>query len=516
MKKFYSLILMLGFALAAVAAPQAQTVTRPQKAEKAIARSSATYTLLDGDPIYNPAGEVHSYVMNYSEVGVWGDYNYKGLKFSMCFDADGKTVYLNTLTPEYNFMSSGDDMSWVKGTISGNDITVPAGQMLAADPDSDDAFYMLVGSLTDNNNMQYEDEIHFTIADDGSISIAEQCADWRIVVYQVGGEKAGIWAILYNMSMTPYTPEADIQPSAGVETATYVMSNNSEKRIVDIAFEDDKCYIKGVFTNYPNDWIMGTISGNTLTIAANQLFTHDPIYYGRLGIGKENGYDSNWNTVYERSDNATFTISDDHNTIVAVDPELMFLENDFAGTYTYSSMYNLVFTRFDLKPVQPAMPSVLGYDDDPGYETLIINIPSESVDGEFINTEWLTYSLLLDGQLYTFKASDYAGLSSDMTEIPYDFNDSSYWEITSSKDVKRISMKTLDWQEVGVFSTYTVDGVSKNSEIARFAGVQSITVDNENAPVQYFNMQGMRISNPMPGQMVIKRQGDKATKLIIK
>ena len=45
------------------------------------------------------------------------------------------------------------------------------------------------------------------------------------------------------------------------------------------------------------------------------------------------------------------------------------------------------------------------------------------------------------------------------------------------------------------------------------SGIAEISVD-ENAPVEYFNLQGCRIAAPVKGQVVIKRQGTKVSKLI--
>lgn len=44
-------------------------------------------------------------------------------------------------------------------------------------------------------------------------------------------------------------------------------------------------------------------------------------------------------------------------------------------------------------------------------------------------------------------------------------------------------------------------------------GIDNVTV-NENAPAEYFNLQGIRVANPAKGQIVIKRQGSKATKVV--
>ena len=46
------------------------------------------------------------------------------------------------------------------------------------------------------------------------------------------------------------------------------------------------------------------------------------------------------------------------------------------------------------------------------------------------------------------------------------------------------------------------------------AGVNSVVVDDPNAPVEYYNLQGVRVANPANG-IFIRRQGSKATKVIL-
>ena len=47
-------------------------------------------------------------------------------------------------------------------------------------------------------------------------------------------------------------------------------------------------------------------------------------------------------------------------------------------------------------------------------------------------------------------------------------------------------------------------------------GITGIEADSSNAPVKYFNLQGVEISEPAAGTIVIRVQGDKATKTIVK
>lgn len=46
------------------------------------------------------------------------------------------------------------------------------------------------------------------------------------------------------------------------------------------------------------------------------------------------------------------------------------------------------------------------------------------------------------------------------------------------------------------------------------AGISNITVDNENAPAEYFDLQGVKIANPESGRLYIRRQGSKVDKIV--
>lgn len=48
------------------------------------------------------------------------------------------------------------------------------------------------------------------------------------------------------------------------------------------------------------------------------------------------------------------------------------------------------------------------------------------------------------------------------------------------------------------------------------SAIESIEAADENAPVEYFNIQGMRINEPAAGQFVIRRQGSKVSKMIVR
>lgn len=49
----------------------------------------------------------------------------------------------------------------------------------------------------------------------------------------------------------------------------------------------------------------------------------------------------------------------------------------------------------------------------------------------------------------------------------------------------------------------------------QMSGVEGVTVADENAPVEYYNLQGVKVANPESG-LYIRRQGNTATKVLIK
>ena len=71
--------------------------------------------------------------------------------------------------------------------------------------------------------------------------------------------------------------------------------------------------------------------------------------------------------------------------------------------------------------------------------------------------------------------------------------------------------------------SWTVSGVSVADKmvakitINKLAGVDNVAIDNDaDAPVEFFNLQGVRVDNPEAGRLVIKRQGSKVTKMVVR
>lgn len=111
---------------------------------------------------------------------------------------------------------------------------------------------------------------------------------------------------------------------------------------------------------------------------------------------------------------------------------------------------------------------------------------------------------------------------------PVDFTESDLW-YHSAADAMKTGEKT---QGVNVGQdgklTIKMTKTAKAGEQNRFAfksfklfykgnngsGVQNIAIDDENAPVEYYNLQGLRVANPDKGLYIV-RQGNKTSKVIL-
>lgn len=60
-------------------------------------------------------------------------------------------------------------------------------------------------------------------------------------------------------------------------------------------------------------------------------------------------------------------------------------------------------------------------------------------------------------------------------------------------------------------------GVSKEIKfVGDMSGITTVSSDRDNGPAEYFNLQGIRIERPEKGQVVIKREGNRTEKVIVK
>lgn len=135
------------------------------------------------------------------------------------------------------------------------------------------------------------------------------------------------------------------------------------------------------------------------------------------------------------------------------------------------------------------------------------------------NGEWLGAINVASDEAFQFHFDDYR------IEMILDNTDKQHWGNAGDKNLKRVYWtfwnngfgygKDLRGEKFNLRANFGTLPYNHSFEAYDpTAGIEDITVDN-NAPVEYYNLQGMRVENPENG-IFIRRQGNKATKILVK
>ena len=87
---------------------------------------------------------------------------------------------------------------------------------------------------------------------------------------------------------------------------------------------------------------------------------------------------------------------------------------------------------------------------------------------------------------------------------------------TYDKDTKTLSFGDAVVTEVTYTAPATTGFSSITYNFTKSDGVNDIIAEDADAPAVYYNMQGVRVANPAAGNLYIKVQGSKATKVLVK
>ena len=218
-----------------------------------------------------------------------------------------------------------------------------------------------------------------------------------------------------------------------------------------------------------------------------------------------------WGTEYGLYDNPPAITTDNLSaTLIEVAGEAGNIPYDLPmGTYTCS--FNLETLVVTFKQVSEGE-----YDFSEWYVNIVGPYNEWTDNGVHPNAEGisLTTDLFIGTEGFKVKVyntvSDVYYIANTETPIATDTWVKLY---VDTADGPRIYINGADSE-----TSYDVQFNLNTSEVMvkKAAGVSNIVVDNNNAPVEYFNLQGVRVANPAAGQLVIKRQGTEVSKMLVK
>lgn len=480
-----------------------------------------------------PEGELKTYVRSGDNMtAVMGgivDGQQDGRAMNIVFAPDGKTVWFDKM-----ISATTATFGWIKGEIEGDKIVIKSGQYawyydygtyytaysverIVPNPDGNATNY--------DTYMTAEGDIEFSIAEDGTltllpdangvaaIGLIRRTTDEFLVEYGYDGKWLG-----YGDQNTVYTPfEANFNegPAEGTElqdfAMTYDMYVGSTERsghLTKGAIVGDKIYIQGASQYLKDAWLVGTIQGNKVTVDKQLVGILDGYYTYFVGgeiVSQYNEETQQDEYFYAPIEQMTFdynaetqTLTSDNCLLVAAS------ENLFAEGYM-----KVAFNPYEDIAVQPATPIVgedyLAYNAESGSCFVTVYVPCEDVDGNYIDASKLTYSVYVDGELFTFDPSFYFYFYEPTTVVEYGFIDNYRFQDLGGGRVA-IEINKEPQHTIGVKSFYAGGDTVTESEMGLFYLNQSGVSDIEAkavSKVTYYNLSGQSSNKPFDGMNIV-------------
>ena len=294
-----------------------------------------------------------------------------------------------------------------------------------------------------------------------------------------------------------------------------------------VYIQDPLCYGVGV-----GAWVQGQLSedGLTISVPLGQYVAYNDEYdYGLvLAWGStmviDLGDDFYWLDFYadETKTEVCYAVDPENGTITMLDSEGsvdnpypydceatglagVWSDDGTVATIEWGSTWTVMG---ETVPAVPANPEVTDFFDsgrEDGFTRLDFNINLFDVEGNPLNSDYLTYSIYVDNdELFTFDYDTYGannGFDTDMTEIPYGYSGYDFY-------LRRVYFYRTNQGEnpfftwrIGIQVHYTVEGVRNSSDIVYLevyepSAVSEMAGGKEVSAVRYFNMAGQELSQP--------------------
>lgn len=304
--------------------------------------------------------------------------------------------------------------------------------------------------------------------------------------------------------------DTTVEVPADAEELTYAMKcSDGTGKGVSVVFKDNDIYIKGIASAHPDSWVKGNVVGSTITIPSMQYLGLNETYgyyFYLAGAKKKEVYDPSDDVTYieyELVPNITMTLDEKSRTFKT---DLSLLYNAGNGMLSYDAAYDSPeFSPFNDVATTPATPTIstyMEYNEDAGYGGLVFTLPTEDVNGNWINPEKMKYIIYGDDKAYEFTTDLYTGIEENMTEVSYSFTDDLDFVLQDGEHI--VFLYEGGYSKMGVQSVY-YGGDERTVSPIVYQTSDGIKVKTT-APVstEFYDLQGRRLNNPTPGLTIMK------------
>lgn len=430
--------------------------------------------------------------------------------------------------------------AWLKGELSadGSKLTFKNGQTVFHAV-NEDVNYIFVSADSQGNggadatgSTLYGSDIVLNIDAATGVMTPEtdlQCPDVAIVSENAVGQMYQHGRILR------LTPVENIDKALTFYTMSYrdADTHNVGKASVKVSVEDDgnSVYIKGLVPAYPQAWVKAEKQFDGKYWAGVQVLGYDfsDYPYFLMCLDGESILRT-FPLEYNEAD-GTYTFKSDTQSMACG-----YVQEGETSITTLHSYTDIELTVAQASAARPVAPKVYtGIDGDMScydnssskYTEFIFTADRVDTDGNALNEDELSFRIYSDGQLYTFKLSEYPKLKAgkDLTDIPYSYNDYDYFYKSNTKRYIYFEKVSEPKETIGVELVYTHDGKEYVSDRLVYdiatgkdsvLGISHAMGDGSQVKsVEYYDLSGRRLPSSAKGVGIrLTRYADGSVKTV--
>ena len=509
---------VLSMLFSVTASAQATTIAKPSPQLTPVSKVTADKHGIIRD---QPEGEYRIYVRDggatYATIFFIKE-SQAGIVEEVVFSEDGKTCWLK------NIVSHATTYTWVEGSVEGNTITVPLGQMVHWFDDGNYGMRLARVKVDGDINKYTVDtkgSVTFTI--DGDKLILNGTSgdpdasvfDGLGLVYTDSYDGEWSYYLDYETVLT-YLDEKPVTPPADLETEAFSMENEDYGHLMEVGFYGNDVYMRKVTeSKLADSWIRGYKEDGKVVFPAQMAGIGGAFAFyfcGIDGVKEENEYGGySWKYEWPGSD---LVFDYDEETRTFTTPQTLMLTTSLNANDGRGEIFHSPKLRpYEEHAGTPSDPSVIAFVEYAGgaLNVAMFVVPLVDTEGRFMDPEKLSYRLFVDDdEPYILYPDEYEALTEPMEEIPYLYSDR---KGTIIEKAYGLYVYQTGFDRFGIQSIYRGGGEEHQSNIGYWYfnepdGIQQIENGNEGASrPEQFDLQGRRVGVNHKG-LVITRMND--------
>lgn len=414
--------------------------------------------------------------------------------------------------------------TWIKGTPAGGDtISFQFPQTVYTETVSGKVYNYAIWRMVKQDRTWTVDTETQTVKflwKDGKLQKTEQESMLGLCT-----EDGATWTNYGDLGITVSSlDEQPVAPARPDEARSYLLTYTDDnatetKRVVRVAIEDNDFFLGGFATNQPGAWTKGTVAADGSVTFSGRTY---------LGPDTVNTVHTWFIPTTDGSDElASLTLTLDATTGTYTAAEGFIVNTgrgDLSAYETFTGLTLEPYVATEGQPAKPVFEGVMLYGDYGDYGGIRFTLPTQTVDGDYLDPSRMFYRIYFDGEALTLDPSEYVYLDEPMTDIPYTYDDG--YDIRVSGELHTFYFYRSDLETIGVASFYRGDSMTWPSTMVYLnlknidAGIDAFDADREGATTTFTDLTGRRIEKPSHGlYLKTVRQADGTTttrKVVVK